>query len=81
MFGKRGNDDGSRGDAGIPSVAAPPPVGEPSGSAAAYARPAAPRSAPTRARRHAQAPVEAPPLAAEPRKQQRERSETYYDTK
>jgi pilus assembly protein CpaF len=41
------------------------------------ARPATPPAASPVARR----PVEAPPLAAEPRKLNRERSETYYDTK
>jgi pilus assembly protein CpaF len=76
MFGKRGNEDGSRAkpefrppapvapSAGVILAAPPPPVVE-------ARTPAAP----------ARRPVEAPPLAPEPRKAPRERSESYYDTK
>ncbi|MEQ1941371.1 CpaF family protein [Mesorhizobium sp. VNQ89] len=80
MFGKRGNDDGSRAthefrapaQTVAPERVAPEPPRTPA-SAPAQAAPAAPA-----ARRS----VEAPPMAAEPpRRMQRERSETYYDTK
>ncbi|HEY6632021.1 MAG TPA: CpaF family protein [Rhizobiaceae bacterium] len=79
MFGKRGNDDGTR---AMPEfrppaqVAAEPPAPGPRASEAKPAA-AAPASQPAVRR-----PVEAPPpLAPEPRKLSRERSETYYDTK
>ncbi|MGX8010260.1 CpaF family protein [Mesorhizobium sp. ORM8.1] len=82
MFGRRGIDDGSR---ATPELR--PPAAAPAGPAAASTmapeRPAAPapaQSAP--AAPPARRPVEAPPMAPEPpRKVQRERSETYYDTK
>ncbi|WP_292583439.1 ATPase, T2SS/T4P/T4SS family, partial [Mesorhizobium sp.] len=45
------------------------------------ARPAAPPQAGEPAAQPARRPVEPPPLAPEPKKVQRERSETYYDTK
>jgi pilus assembly protein CpaF len=80
MFGKRGNDGGIRTtpDFRPPTSAvsdtvattaprAPEPDVQPATAPAA--------SAPVRK------PVETPPLAAEPRKLQRERGETYYDTK
>jgi pilus assembly protein CpaF len=78
MFGKRGSDDGSR---FTPEFR--PPVSTPAPPPAGVAEPAAaprstatqpPASAPRRA-------VEAPPMAPEPKRIQRERSETYYDTK
>ncbi|HEY4191047.1 MAG TPA: CpaF family protein [Mesorhizobium sp.] len=81
MFGKRGNEDGGR-----PAPAARPPAADPSATAAratetaVLARPAAsapPASSAPPARRS----VEAPPLAPEPKRAQRERSESYYDTK
>ncbi|BCH35928.1 type II secretion system protein E [Mesorhizobium sp. L-8-10] len=74
MFGKRGSEDGSRvvpefrPPAPSPAAASRPPVVTPAGSA--------PAAAPRRA---AEAPAPTPP--APPRSQQRERSETYYDTK
>ena len=79
MFGRRGNDDGSRATPDFrppaqPVIETPPPASrapEPSGPTAA---PVAPAPVVRR-------PVEPPPLAAEPRKLQRERSENYYDTK
>jgi pilus assembly protein CpaF len=75
MFGRRGNDDGTRATPDFrPS---PQPVAEAPAQHAPEARPATPPAASPVARR----PVEAPPLAAEPRKLNRERSETYYDTK
>jgi pilus assembly protein CpaF len=85
MFGKRGNDDGSRPvpEARQPALAAPSqqPASRPA-ETAVLARPAAPaQSSPSAppVRRS----VEAPPLAPEPKpaRAQRERSETYYDTK
>jgi len=84
MFGKRGNDDGVRTAPEFrPPVAPSLPVGKPSEKVSEYVRPAEPRSAsaPPAATLGRKA-VEAPPIAAEPpRKQHRERSETYYDTK
>jgi pilus assembly protein CpaF len=78
MFGRRGNDDGSRATPEFrppaqQAVAAPPSVRAPE----PRPTPAAAPVTPPPVRR----PVEAPPLAAEPRRMQRERSETYYDTK
>jgi pilus assembly protein CpaF len=78
MFGKRGNDDGTR---TMPEFrppaqsAAEAPVLAPRSP---EARPAAAPTVPPGARRPVEAP---PPLAPAPRKLQRERSETYYDTK
>ncbi|WP_442579948.1 CpaF family protein [Mesorhizobium sp. ASY16-5R] len=77
MFGRRGNDDGIRGK---PEFRAPAPMGSPppAGDTAtlpprqAEARPSAPIAPPRR--------LEAPP-PVEVRKAQREKSETYYDTK
>ena len=84
MFGKRGNDNGSRfppvfrpaAPAPAAADAAPPPSrpAAPEPSPAAVAAPAPPR------------PVGAPPMAPltmppEPRRPTRERSESYYDTK
>ncbi|TPJ82927.1 CpaF family protein [Mesorhizobium sp. B2-6-2] len=79
MFGKRGKDDGSR---ATPEFRPPAsaPAAAPTGTMTAE-RPAAPPSG-TPATPPARRPVEAPPMAPEPPKRvQRERSETYYDTK
>jgi len=79
MFGKRGKDDGSR---ATPEFRPPAsaPAAAPTGTMTAE-RPAAPPSS-TPAAPPARRPVEAPPMAPEPpRRVQRERSETYYDTK
>ncbi|TPI49043.1 CpaF family protein [Mesorhizobium sp. B2-9-1] len=79
MFGKRGKDDGSR---ATPEFRPPAsaPAAAPTGTMTAE-RPAAPPSG-TPATPPARRPVEAPPMAPEPpRRVQRERSETYYDTK
>jgi pilus assembly protein CpaF len=73
MFGKRGNDDGTR---ATPEFR-PASVAEAPAPRAPEARPQAAPPTPPAPRK----PVEAPPLASEPRKLQRERSETYYDTK
>src|SRR5689334_13253762 len=76
MFGRRGTDDGSRATPEFRPPAAAPAPSAPTGTVTAE-RPAAPPAAPP-----ARRPVEAPPMAPEPqRKVQRERSETYYDTK
>jgi len=81
MFGKRGNDDGSR---SIPEVRQTPM--EPASHIAArpaetavLARPAA--TAPASPLPPTRRSVEPPPLAPEPKRAQRERSENYYDTK
>ena len=88
MFGKRGRDDGNR---ATPDPRPATPAHEPAAAPAsgggatpsdtitAPAKPAAstPPSAPPAPRRA----VEAPPIAPEPRRMQRERSESYYDTK
>ncbi|MBZ9868823.1 CpaF family protein [Mesorhizobium sp. CA15] len=79
MFGKRGKDDGSR---ATPEFRPPAsaPAAAPTGTMTAE-RPVAPPSG-TPATPPARRPVEAPPMAPEPpRRVQRERSETYYDTK
>ncbi|MER8573885.1 CpaF family protein [Mesorhizobium sp. M1338] len=81
MFGKRGSDDGSRFTPEFRQPA-PAPVAPPAASSAdtaVLARPAAAPSAPVAP--PARRAVEAPPLAPEPKRAQRERSETYYDTK
>ncbi len=76
MFGKRGSDDGDRPLFGRP---APAPAAPAAGAAdAPPPRATAPATpAPPPARRA----VEAPALAAPPKRVQRERSESYYDTK
>ncbi|MER8372236.1 CpaF family protein [Mesorhizobium sp. M1396] len=81
MFGKRGSDDGSRFTPEFRQPA-PAPVAPPAASSAdtaVLARPAAAPSAPVAP--PARRAVEAPPLAPEPKRAQREKSETYYDTK
>lgn len=79
MFGRRGNDD--RGKPAFsrpaPAPAAPATASGGADAPAVMARPAASPAAPPPARR----PVEAPPLASQPPRTQRQRSESYYDTK
>ncbi|RUW50600.1 CpaF family protein [Mesorhizobium sp. M1A.F.Ca.ET.072.01.1.1] len=80
MFGKRGTDDGSRAAPEFRPPAPPPAAPAPAGTIAvdrpAAPAPSTPAASPTRR------PVEAPPMAPEPPKRvQRERGETYYDTK
>ena len=84
MFGKRGTDDGNRVTPEprpvtpeVKETVAAPALSARGSSEAVVATPApaAPSSAPVRKI------VDSPPLAAEPRKLQRERSESYYDTK
>lgn len=84
MFGKRGSDDGNR---RVPEFRAPAPAPAPVPAPSARtdtlvaSRPPEPRSAaPAAQRRSVEAPTVAPQPEA-PRKQQRERSEGYYDTK
>ncbi|WP_296745071.1 CpaF family protein [Mesorhizobium sp.] len=81
MFGRRGIDDGNRATPEFrPPASAPPAAPGATGTIAAE-RPAAPAPS-TIAAPPARRPVEAPPMAPEPpRKAQRERSESYYDTK
>ncbi|TPL45825.1 CpaF family protein [Mesorhizobium sp. B2-4-6] len=80
MFGKRGKDDGSRATPEFRPPAAASAAPASAGTMTAE-RPAAPTSSPPSAA-PARRPVEPPPMALEPpRKVQRERSETYYDTK
>ncbi|TPI42787.1 CpaF family protein [Mesorhizobium sp. B3-1-9] len=80
MFGKRGKDDGSRATPEFRPPAAAPAAPASTGTMTAE-RPAAPNSSPPAAQ-PVRRPVEPPPMAPEPpRKVQRERSETYYDTK
>ncbi|TIU09328.1 MAG: CpaF family protein, partial [Mesorhizobium sp.] len=83
MFGKRGSDDGSR---FTPEFRQPAPA--PAAPAAAnpaetsvLAKPALPALLGTSAAPLARRAVEAPPLAPEPKRIQREKSEAYYDTK
>ncbi|ESY74281.1 CpaF family protein [Mesorhizobium sp. M1050] len=81
MFGKRGSDDGNRFTPEF-RPPAPAPVAPPAASStdtAVLARPAAAPSSPVAP--PARRAVEAPPLAPEPKRAQREKSETYYDTK
>ncbi len=82
MFGKRGNDDGTRVTPERRPLA--PELKEPvvqadrspqAATEAAAAPVTAPPAVPVRKT------IDAPPIAAEPRKLQRERSESYYDTK
>jgi pilus assembly protein CpaF len=77
MFGKRGNDSGSKGAPEFRNTGPAPTVQvaeRPSSSSASQA----PRTA-----EPARRAIEAPPLASEPKKPaaQRERGESYYDTK
>ncbi|RWB13733.1 MAG: CpaF family protein [Mesorhizobium sp.] len=80
MFGKRGKDDGSRAAPEFRPPAPPPAAPTPAGTMApdrpAASAPSTPAAPPVRR------PIEAPPMTPEPpRRVQRERSETYYDTK
>jgi pilus assembly protein CpaF len=77
MFGRRGNDDGTRATPDFRPPAQSAAEAPATAARAPEARPAPAAAAAPVVRR----PVEAPPLAAEPRKLQRERSEAYYDTK
>ena len=79
MFGKRGNDDGTRATPDFRPPASP--AADTAATAAPRASDVRPASAPAPSSAPVRRPVEAPPIAAEPRKLQRERSETYYDTK
>jgi len=82
MFGKRGSDDGNRFTPEFRQPAAAPVAPAAAGSAdtAVLARPAAsPSGAPVAP--PARRAIEAPPLTPEPKRVQREKSETYYDTK
>jgi pilus assembly protein CpaF len=76
MFGKRGNDDASRPVAPRPAPASAPQKTSDGQAALAAAKPmeASAQATPRRA-------IEAPPMAPEPRSTQRERNESYYDTK
>ncbi len=78
MFGKRGNDDGSRATPEFRPPAAPAAgsatMTTPAPDIRSPVAPAVPAAPVRRA-------VEAPPMVSEPRKVQRERSESYYDTK
>ncbi len=79
MFGKRGNEDGGRPRPDFRPLGAPPAaaaVASPPQSPPVYTQ-AATQAASAPARR----PVEAPALAPEAPRAQRERSESYYDTK
>src|SRR5688572_30201038 len=73
MFGKRGNEGGAGASPEF-RPAVPTASAAPAAARAPEAKPAAPPAAPRRI-------VEAPPMAPEPKKAQREKSETYYDTK
>ncbi|MEO5759315.1 MAG: CpaF family protein [Mesorhizobium sp.] len=80
MFGKRGSDDGSRFTPEFrqPAPAPVAPAAPAHVETAVLARsPATSQPATAPARRA----VEAPPIAPEPKRSQREKSETYYDTK
>jgi pilus assembly protein CpaF len=73
MFGRRGNDDVSRPVSARPAPASSPQKTDDGAAALLAAEPSAP-VAPRRT-------VEAPPLAPAPKQVQRERNESYYDTK
>ena len=80
MFGKRGNDSGSRGTPEFRSPTPSAPIDLAPAEAKALSRTASPpplQAAPVQPRKT----VPSPPLAPEPHTAQRERSETYYDTK
>ncbi|GAA4128019.1 CpaF family protein [Aminobacter aganoensis] len=82
MFGRRGSDDGNRSTPGFrPNAPIQAPVAN-TGDTLVAPRPPAPAAAPAEpaaAQRRTVQPTA--PFAAEPRKPQRERSESYYDTK
>jgi pilus assembly protein CpaF len=75
MFGKRGNDSGSK-----PEFRAPPAAAAVS-PAATVAPPRATTPQPPQPPAQPRKTVTPPPLASQPRTAQRERSESYYDTK
>ncbi|MET3660588.1 CpaF family protein [Aquamicrobium ahrensii] len=76
MFGRRGNDDRSKPAFSKPAPAPAAPIsGRVDAPPARAAEPVAPMQQPARRT------VEAPPLAAQPVRVQRTRSESYYDTK
>ena len=79
MFGKRGSDDGNRAKPefrpAIPQTAGQTATLSQSPAPESRTSATPPAAAPTRR------PVEAPPMTTEPRRAQRERSESYYDTK
>ncbi|MHA6644178.1 CpaF family protein [Mesorhizobium sp. A623] len=83
MFGKRGSDDGSR---PIPETRQPvaaeasPPASAGAAETSVISRPSAPLT-PASSMPPVRRTVEAPPMAPEPRRVQRERSEAYYDIK
>jgi pilus assembly protein CpaF len=88
MFGKRGTEDTGRRPDFRPPAAPPPsaPIGRPADAASEYSRPAGgdvatlealPKPPISQQRR----PETPPPAAPKQPKQQRERSESYYDTK
>ncbi|MFD2052767.1 CpaF family protein [Mesorhizobium calcicola] len=82
MFGKRGSDDGNRFTPEFrpPAPAPVAPAAASSANTAVLARPvASPSSAPVAP--PARRTIEAPPSAPELKRVQREKSETYYDTK
>ncbi len=82
MFGKRGNDDGNRFKPEFRQPApAPATPAAGSGETAILARPAAAPQSSAPAAPPARRAVEPPPIAPEPKRGQREKSETYYDTK
>jgi len=79
MFGRRGNDDGTR---AMPEFRPPAQVAAEPAAPAPRASEAKPAAAAPASQPVARRPVEAPPpLSPEPRRVGRERSETYYDTK
>ena len=80
MFGKRGNDDAGRGE---PEFRAPAPAPAPVPAAVNQAVAAEPKPSSTPLPPQPRKAVEAPPMRTPepPKRQQRERSESYYDTK
>ncbi|MCV3239836.1 ATPase, T2SS/T4P/T4SS family [Mesorhizobium sp. ZC-5] len=79
MFGKRGNDSGSRGTPEFRPPTPSAPIDPAPAETATLSRTASPP--PSQAPVQPRKAVSSPPLAPEPRTAQRERSETYYDTK
>ncbi len=78
MFGKRGNDSGSRGTPEFRPPTPSAPIDAAPAETVTLSRTASPPpQAPVQPRKA----VSSPPLVPEPRTAQRERSETYYDTK
>ncbi len=76
MFGRRGSDDGNRPTPAFRPLAPTTAPSAPTGDTLVAPRPAMPAPAAPARRLESAAP-----LAPEPRKAQRERSESYYDTK